>query len=203
MNCFASAVIFSFIGGFIYDFSNNLNIAVAICGAGFILTFLANVWSLRLYNKRTFEHSGKLLVSEYPLKLGGSYQIRYRRPLRLGATLNQNACLKAVLRCSEVVTYYIGTDPETVRQIILEKPLINQTVLADTQGIEFKASIEIPNNSTPSFRADHNSILWTIEVDLNQEELVSTEKTNRAVYGPDWDYISLSFPFTVDPILAS
>ncbi|NEO57480.1 MAG: MFS transporter [Okeania sp. SIO3B5] len=160
MNCFSYAIVFYFLGWLIYYLSNNLNIAFAICGVGFILSCLPlAVWCLRLYNRRKFENSGELLLSEYPLKLGGSYKIHYRRPLRSGATLNQNTCLKAVLRCSEVATYYIGTDQETARQIILEKPLINQRILPDTQEIEFKKSIEIPNNSPPSLQKDHNCIL--------------------------------------------
>ncbi|GGA30107.1 hypothetical protein CYANOKiyG1_46650 [Okeania sp. KiyG1] len=177
LNCIFSAIGFFGLGALIYYFSNNLQIAKVTCLVGFILKFLYSaVWSLRLYNRRKFENPGELLVSEHPLKLGGSYQIHYRRPLRSGATLNQNVYLKAVLRCSEVVTYYVGTDRETVRQIILEEPLINQTVLADTQEIEFKTSIEIPNNSAPSLQTYNNCILWTIEVELNKEKLVFIKK---------------------------
>lgn len=203
LTCVVSAIAFYFLGKLIYFLSNNLQIAIATCVVGFVFFLCEQVCSLRVYYRRKFEHPGELLLSEHPLKLGGRYQIRYRRPLRSGVTLNQNTYLKAVLKCSEVVTYGLGSDEETVRQIILEQPLINQTVLADTKEIEFKTSIEIPNNSAPSLQAAHNCILWTIEVELNKEELVSTKKKNREIYRPEFDYILCTFPFTVDPILAS
>lgn len=151
-----------------------------------------------------FDHPGELFFSNYPLKLGDSCQIRYFRPLRSGITLKKNSNLKANLLCSERTTSGSSSkNRRSFQEIILEQPLINQTIPADSQVIEFTIPIEIPKHSTPSFEAEHNRIVWEIEVDLQLEGWVYTQKNKgwlhrfpRVING------NLStFVFAVDPEL--
>ncbi|MEL7034583.1 MAG: hypothetical protein AAFO04_03030 [Cyanobacteria bacterium J06592_8] len=112
--------------------------------------------------------------------------------------LKKNGTLKARLLCSEVVTYTVGTDDVTVRQIIQEQPVITKNLGSGTQNIEFTASIEIPKNSPPSFAGKNNKILWEIEVNLELEGLVSTDKKMGAISMLPNGTLS-TFAFCVDP----
>ncbi|MEM1170772.1 MAG: hypothetical protein AAGJ08_17255 [Cyanobacteria bacterium P01_H01_bin.35] len=141
---------------------------------------LLKIRDLYLSKTRKFEHLGELFLPEYPLKLGSSYEIRYRRPLRSGVTLNRNSEFKVQLVYSEVVTHGIGSDEETKEHIILEQPLINQIVPGDAKAIEFTKSIEIPQKSIPSLELEHNRIWWRIVVVLEPEGLESKKKTKRS-----------------------
>lgn len=164
---------------------------------GFIWIFIATRW-LSNWSEQIgkFERPGELILSKYPLKLGESCQIRYRRLLKTGITLPETGHLKARLLCSEVVTYRVGTDDTTVRKIMFEKSLAEQTLDRGTRSIEFEETLEIPSNSTPSFQAENNRILWEIEVKLDLPGLISPEKNPLSAFmSPDLS----TFAFVVDP----
>lgn len=129
-----------------------------------------------------FDHPGELYLSHYPLKLGDRCQISYRRPLRLGVSLNKNSDLRASLLCSEVTVTQRKTKRRSFKEIILEQPLINQTIPAGTQAIEFTTPIEIPKDGTPSIETERNRIIWEIEVNL-QLESSSNAKKRKGLMG--------------------
>jgi hypothetical protein len=166
----------------------------------FILLSVSIYWTYTLVKQSDkFDKPGELLISKYPLQLGSVCQIHYRRPLKAGITLPQNGRLKANLLCSEVVTYTVGTDDTTVRQIIFEKALADQTLHQGTSLIEFEVTLEIPHNSIPSFQSKNNQILWVIEVKLDLPGLIPRKKNF-------WDIREIigsptlsTFAFVVDP----
>ncbi|MDY7008587.1 MAG: hypothetical protein SWX82_32870 [Cyanobacteriota bacterium] len=123
-----------------------------------------------------FDHPGELYLSHYPLKLGDRCQIRYRRPLRSGVSLKKNSDLRTSLLCSEAKVTGRKTKRKSFKQIILEQPLINQTIPAGTQAVEFRIPIEIPKHGTPSIETDRNRIIWEIEVNLQLEGSSNTKK---------------------------
>ena len=161
------------------------------------------IWAL-IQHLIKFNHPGELYLSHYPLKLGGSCQITYRRPLRSGISLKKDSNLKASLLCSERITSGSSSKPRiSWQEIILEESLINQIIATGTQVIEFTTSIEIPKYGNSSFEAEHNRIVWEIEVDLQLEGMVFTNKKKGLLYRyPRIINSNLStFAFAVDPEL--
>ncbi len=164
----------------------------------FSFLFFQSIYSnyRKVKQSAKFERPGEVILSKYPLHLGESCQVGYRRLLKTGMTLPETGHLKARLLCSEVVTYTVGTDETTVRKIMFEKSLANQTLYRGTRSIEFEETLEIPSNITPSFKAKNNQILWEIEVQLELPGLISPEKN------PFSNFISQTlstFAFVVDP----
>ncbi|NEO53291.1 MAG: hypothetical protein F6K54_09490 [Okeania sp. SIO3B5] len=133
------------------------------------------IWS-SIQHLIKFDHPGELYLSHYPLKLGDSFQISYRRPLRPGVSLKKNSDLSTSLLCSKVTVTQRKTKRKSFKEIILEQPLINQKIPAGTQAIEFTIPIEIPNHGSPSIETERNRIIWEIEVNLQLESSFDTKK---------------------------
>ncbi|NJK39311.1 MAG: hypothetical protein HC920_17260 [Oscillatoriales cyanobacterium SM2_3_0] len=149
-------------------------------------------------NTKKFQGAGKLLLSQSPLKLGDHCQAQFCRSLASGNSLEQTAQLKARLLCAEIVTYRVGTDDTTVRQIVFEQPLETQSVPTGTQTIEYTATLKIPSNATPSFEAKHNRILWQVEVKVEFDPVILQQKnTNKDPWVEDGTLST--FAFSVDP----
>lgn len=70
--------------------------------------------------------------------------------------------LKIVLEGREEATYRRGTDTHTDRQVFATLPVVDTTEPFEMAG--GSASILIPADTMPSFKADRNKIVWTLKV---------------------------------------
>jgi len=90
--------------------------------------------------------------------------------------------LKITLKGQEKATYRRGTDTHTDKQTFHEEVLVDTHDPLDMY--EGDLELTIPTHLMHSFEADHNSVLWTLEV------------SGEIPFSPD---VSETFPFTVVP----
>ena len=129
-------------------------IGIAILGFG-----LLEIWTnLQLY-------PAELIMPKYPLRMGESCPIRYRRRFRHGA-LSSPGQIEAQISCDEWIEYRQGTDLVTKTQTLWEKSLPSQTVLSGESQADYSSEIQIPIAQPPSFDAAHNKIRWQLIVKL-------------------------------------
>jgi hypothetical protein len=119
---------------------------------------------LELWKKLTFLPA-ELILPSYPLRLGESCAIRYRRRLRKG-TFGRSAHLEAQLMCDEWVQYTQGTDTVTKTHPIWEKALPPQTVVSGERQADYTGHISIRPQGPPSIFAKHNKIRWQLVIKL-------------------------------------
>ncbi len=131
-----------------------LAIGLPILGLGFL-----EVWKNHLL------HPAELILPSYPLRLGETCAIRYRRRLRQGA-FTRSAELEAQLVCDEWVQYTQGTDTVTKTHPIWEKALPPQTVVSGERQADYTGHMSIRPQGPPSIFAKHNRIRWQLVVKL-------------------------------------
>jgi hypothetical protein len=161
------------LAGFCADFCRSLNV-VSLGFGLFVIPFLSIFVLIGLAILATSGlsfwvayrlHPAELILPAYPLKLGQRYEIHYRRRLRNG-TLRKSAPLQAKFICDEWVQYSQGTDTMTKTHVLLEQPLPEHNWVCGESQTDYRASIEIPAQGPPSFKANHNQIRWQLEVKL-------------------------------------
>jgi len=129
-------------------------VGVLMAGAG-----LLELWSnLKL-------HPAELILPKYPLRLGETCSIHYRRRLRRG-TFSKPGRVEAQLVCDEWVEYTQGTDKVTKTHSLHEAELPTRTVVTGEQQADYESRIAISSKELPSFLAKHNQIRWRVIVKL-------------------------------------
>lgn len=129
-------------------------VGVLMAGAG-----LLELWSnLKL-------HPAELILPKYPLRLGETCSIHYRRRLRRG-TFSKPGRVEAQLVCDEWVEYTQGTDKVTKIHSLHEAELPTRTVVTGEQQADYESRIAISSKELPSFSAKHNQIRWRVIVKL-------------------------------------
>lgn len=110
---------------------------------------------------------GELIVSQYPLHLGSSDRVKFRRRLKGNRKLTANGSVKIKLFCIERVGYTQGTDTIIETAIIEEKLVRSQDIMSGVNEITCQFDIEIPAHLPPSFEAKNNQIRWVVVVEQN------------------------------------
>lgn len=131
-----------------------LVIGVCLLGIG-----LLHLWrSLKL-------HPAELILPKYPLRLGETCPIYYRRRLRNG-TFTQSGYVEARLICDEWVQYKQGTDTRTRTHSLYEVQLPRHTVVTGESQADYESKIEVAAEAPPTFLAKHNRVRWRLIVQL-------------------------------------
>lgn len=126
----------------------------------FILGFgLLQIWTdLKLY-------PAELILPKYPLRLGETCPIYYRRRPRNG-TLNKSARIEAQLTCDEWVQYSQGTDTVTKTHELWKQPLPESSIVSGETQADYSEEIKILPQYPPSFYAKHSQIRWLLTIKL-------------------------------------
>lgn len=127
---------------------------------------------------------GEIVLPQFPLRLGETCQVRYRRQLRSGRT-HQPGQVSATLICYEWVRYRVGTDTKTATQTVWEQPFPASEVYAGTSKIEHDYSLQISTQTPPSFTATNNEIRWELRVLLDLPGVAKDTSTFRLTIAPE------------------
>jgi hypothetical protein len=110
---------------------------------------------LVLFNPRP-----KLTLSPGSLPIGGTAYLQWRLAGGTGGVRH----LKITLEGKEEAQYRSGTDTKTDRETFALIPLVDST--DPYQMASGSTSFVVPADTMPSFRAEHNKIVWTIKAEL-------------------------------------
>jgi hypothetical protein len=150
----------------LHDSLNLVSILIGLFIGGFLLLgLLMLVGSVLETWKNIKLHPAELILPSYPLRLGESCTIRYRRRLRNGSFM-RSAAIEAKLVCDEWVQYTQGTDTVTKTHLLWEQSLPPKTVVSGEQQADYASQINIRSEGPPSFSAEHNKIRWQLVVKL-------------------------------------
>lgn len=109
---------------------------------------------------------GTVVLSSYPLRMGESCRIQYRRRLRWGSTPRPGK-ITAKWLCYEWVDYGQGTDVEIKTHALWETDLPEMFVASGTQLIGYEAQVKVPLQGPPSLDAENNQVRWEIHVTVD------------------------------------
>lgn len=110
-------------------------------------------------------HPAELILPKYPLRLGETCPIYYRRRLRNG-TLNRSARIEAQLTCDEWVQYSQGTDTVTKTHELWKQPLPESSIVSGETQADYSEEIKILPQYPPSFYAKYSQIRWLLTIKL-------------------------------------
>ena len=110
-------------------------------------------------------HPAELVLSKYPLRLGETCAIQYRRRLRKGRFAKASK-VEVQLLCDEWVQYTQGTDTVMKTHVLLELQLPARTVVTGECQADYDGEIAIASEAPPSFSAKHNQVRWRLIVKL-------------------------------------
>lgn len=130
----------------------------------------------------------QLILSEYPLKLGGEYSFTFLRQIKNNKILNQPGKFKFIIACVEIVKYTRGTDTEIEIHTIYESQVKEQFVSQGVNALKMKQYFQIPSNLPPSFEGKNNQIRWILLIYQDFPELPKN--------------IYYNFTLVVDPIIS-
>lgn len=128
---------------------------------------------------------GELILSQWPLRMGETYQVRYRRQLRGGKRTTQAGQVAAKLVGYEWVRYRQGTDTRTDTSTFCEQSLPSGEVFAGSSKASLDFQFQIPLQGPPSFEASDNQIRWEIQVTLTLPKLVKDTSKFRLWVDPE------------------
>ncbi len=106
---------------------------------------------------------GQLVIASWPLKVGNTTRVTYRRSVKRGAvpTLER---IDAEVVVREVASYRQGTDTHTVEEDVARYPIEAQ-IMTMPGALVAELHVEIPANAPPSFHASNNRIEWWVEIE--------------------------------------
>ena len=109
---------------------------------------------------------GQIVLSTYPLRLGESQKIRYRRELRSGS-IAQPGKITAKWYCYEWVQSGQGSDRTITTHLLRETTLPSCSISPGTPWIRYEAQIEIPVDGPSSFDAGDNQVRWKLRLNVD------------------------------------
>ena len=125
---------------------------------------------------------GKLILSKWPLHLGGKTEVRFVRNIRGRATIER---LEARLVCTEVVSYKARRKTRTAREVVWEQELPITMNMTSDSIIEATSNICIPLDSPPSLSVRRNQIVWSVEVKAYVANFPDTTSSFTLVVRPE------------------
>jgi len=123
----------------------------------------------------------ELTFPSWPLRLGERTNVTFRQQARNV----QISKIEAKLRCTEEVSYHVGTDTRTVSEVIWEQALPSSDLPSGLNQAEAQWRIEIPRDMPPSFTSFHNHIEWSIYVKLHSPRFPDAESYFLLVVLPE------------------
>ena len=170
-----------------------LSIFVAIGVIGILSIIKPLIVFLRL-------KAGEVILPTYPLRMGESCRVRYRRQVRTGS-ISRPGKITAKWLCYEWVQYGHGTDTETVTHTLWETDLPSRSVSSGTTRIEYDAIVKVLDEGPPSLDKTDNQVRWELQVNL---DLPGITKNTKNMSWFQLDLLSLSkgtskFRFKVSP----
>ncbi|MBJ7900080.1 MAG: hypothetical protein GC158_09205 [Cyanobacteria bacterium RI_101] len=123
---------------------------------------------------------GELLFSHYPLRLGDSDRLTFRRRLQDNfwtklfnlQSLPTPATLAVKLVCVERVSYTKGTDTIVETAVVASYDLCRQALLPGEREMNSHFDLDIPAHLPPSFEGKHNQIRWLVLVEQTLPNLM-------------------------------
>ncbi|MEM9770529.1 MAG: hypothetical protein AAF889_02810, partial [Cyanobacteria bacterium P01_D01_bin.73] len=109
---------------------------------------------------------GAIVLPTYPLHLGETTQVQYRRQLKACSTAVPGT-LSAKWVCYEWTRDGDATSPSTSSHIVFEQDLPSITIPAGTQTIEYNWRISVPTQGPPSFEAEDNQLRWELLINVD------------------------------------
>ncbi|MEM8604840.1 MAG: hypothetical protein AAGF24_13520 [Cyanobacteria bacterium P01_H01_bin.121] len=131
-----------------------------------LIAICAVAWGTHQAWIRARLQPGELILSAYPLRLGESYQLRYRRRLRRG-TISRPGNLSGKWRCYKWVRYYDGRQFVTRTQTLSETELALIVIQPPATRFEYAAEIEIMSDRPPSYDIGDHQVRWELQVCLD------------------------------------
>ncbi len=116
-------------------------------------------------------------MPKYPLRLGETCPIYYRRRLRNG-TLSKSAHIEAQLTCDEWVQYSQDTDTITKTHDLWKQPLPESSIVSGERQADYSEKIEMLPQHLPSFYAKHNQIRWMLTIKLKVPSIPQVCESN-------------------------
>ncbi len=119
----------------------------------------------------------ELILPAYPLHLGETMPIYYRRRLRRGR-LSQSIQIEAALVCDEWVQYSEGTDTITKTHPLSQTELPSASIDSGENQIEYQSNIYIDPQQPPSFFGKHNQIRWSLNLKFKMPGILGVCQSN-------------------------
>lgn len=124
------------------------------------------VWGIRELIVIAKLKPGEVILRTYPLRMGESCRLRYRRQLRNGSTRKPGK-ITAKWLCYEWVQYRQGKNTKTVTHTLWETDLPEKTVSSWTKQLEYYGQVQVLTDGPPSFDAANNQVRWELQVTVN------------------------------------
>ncbi len=128
---------------------------------------------LILFNPRP-----KLTLSPGSLPLGGTVYLQWRLSGGTGGVRH----LKVTLEGREEAQYRRGTNNYTDREVFASIPLVDTA--DEYQMASGSTSFVVPADTVPSFRAEHNKIVWTVKAQLEIANWPDSEEDFEVLVRP-------------------
>jgi hypothetical protein len=113
---------------------------------------------------------GELILSTYPLDLGGNYHLKFRRRLRRNKKIEKPGNLTFKIACLEITKREIGASQqrtEVKHNILWESQPEVYSVPNDVNMFSLHTNLQIPNHLPPSFEGKNNYIRWVVSIEQN------------------------------------
>ena len=164
------SISFSFFAGWLFSFlaTPSWGPLLPLLFVGmFAAAGVGMIWKgLRWLRIVTKFYPGEVVLTSYPLRLGETFRLRFRRPLRRGYTRSLGE-ITAKWLCYEWVQYLQGTDIETKTHILWEQDLPLMTVSTGTQVVTYETKLTVLPEGPPSLDAQHYQVRWEIHISVD------------------------------------
>lgn len=131
-------------------------------GVFFLLAFVVDS-----VNSSILLKPGEIVLSTYPLHMGETCRVRYRRPLRWGS-VPWPGKITAKWLCYEWVQYEQSiTFAETATHLLWEADFPSRPVPPKTTQFESSMEVEVRAEGPPSLDAEDNKVRWELQVTVD------------------------------------
>lgn len=131
-----------------------------------VIAIASLVWGIHRLAPFVRLKPGEVILLAYPLRMGETCRVRYRRRLRWGSVPKPGQ-VTAKWLCYEWVLYSLGTESETETHLLWETDLPARSVSPQTVQVEYVAEIEVRAEGPPSFDAKNNQVRWELQVTVD------------------------------------
>lgn len=145
-----------------------------------IIVLLTVMFSKLVRVRRAWQPS-RLILSDWPLLLGGTTRAWFARPPSGAGATPPPASARLVLR--ESATYDVGTSTRTATHDVRTIPLGFTPAEVDGTG-GFWLELRIPADGAPTIQLGSNLVEWIVEVDLESTGRPSTTSRFTVLVAP-------------------
>jgi len=187
-----NSIIYQIIGlPFVLIFAPAFLIFIPIVLLILLLIFTLNFLFARSYRNNIFAEfrlfPGEVFLSIYPLSLGETCLLTFRRRLKRNKKTKESGQLTLKITCLERVEYQKGSDTEVEINILWESQPEVYSVPTNTEVFSLQTNLNIPKYLPPSFEGKNNQIRWIISIEQDIPNIA--------------EQIHSNFVFTVAPVV--